>query len=266
MAHCKDDITTHVKRFKYNTIYPPRTDAAPLELLAKKDGSLISWGQVDDVLDSSATLPTIQEAPNPMDIEGKIASTHDMKIGITLLKKLIAAVGGNLGIKATYKRARSLTFRYQDVTRSYVKPIDLDRFMSQAVPDNGLLTTYELLSEDRLFVFTSVIKARKVVVEAEKNNGESLEVDVPAVKEIVGGNIKVTSENESNTKIVYEGQIPVGFGFKAVQIDFDKGRLRMQPVKPGAISAAAVSSLSETDEPDRLYEVLVLDDDYVRLP
>ena len=105
-----------------------------------------------------------------------------------------------LGAWAAYKGAESVQFQYEDVTRYYVKPVQLDAFISQGKPRDGLVTTNELLEADKLYVFTSVVKARKIVVEATKSNGGSLAVDIPVIKEIVGGNIEIAPENSANTR------------------------------------------------------------------
>ena len=260
MGMCNDDVTKHLKKFQYNTIYPPRANSSPLEVLARKKDNLTSWGALDDIFSSSLPLPAIYEDNHAMDIQGNITSKHEFKIGITILGSIISAVGGNLGIRAAYKGAESVQFQYEDVTRYYIKPVQLDAFVSQGEPRDGLVTTSELLEADKLYVFTAVIKARKIVVEATNSNGSSLAVDIPVIKEIVGGNIEIAPENSANTKVSYMGQVPAGFGFKAVKIDQDSGKFYLKPVLSGAITAASVD-----DEPDNEYEVKVFEKPYVQL-
>jgi hypothetical protein len=261
MALCKDEITKHLKSFKYNTIYPPRASALPMEVLVKNKGGLTRWGYLDDVFQSDEPLPEVLADGDTLDIQGQITGRHDISLGITILGSLISAAGGNLGIKAVYKTARTLKFQYEQVTRHFVKPVRLDAYISRGAPVDGLFTTAELLEDDRLFIFTSVLKACKVVVEAEKSGGGSLEVEVPVIQQMVGGNVAVTPENSTNTRVGYEGKIPVGFGFKAVKIDYDDGSFRLKPVPPGSVTAAAVAG----NEPDGDYEVMVFEEDYVRV-
>ncbi|RJX19823.1 MAG: hypothetical protein C4563_07215 [Desulfobulbus sp.] len=263
MALCKDDITTHAKKFNYNIIYPPRTDATPLEVLTKQDSSLLRWGHLSDVINSSMPLPVIHENNNPLNIEGVVSSSHDSTVGIAILGKLISAVGGNLGIKTAYKNAKRLNFQYRDVTSYYVMPVDLDRYISNGVPDSGLYSTAEMLQKDKLFIFTAVLKAKKIIVEANKEGGGSIEVDVLTIKEIVGGNIAVSAENAENTKISYQGKIPAGFGFQAILMDFDDGKIILKPSGSGKMVAA---EKGEAVEPDSKYETMVFDEDYVSLP
>jgi hypothetical protein len=261
MALCKDEITKHLKSFKYNTIYPPRASALPMEILVKHKGGLTRWGYLDDVFQSDESLPHVAEDGDTLDIQGQIVGKHNISLGITILGSLISAAGGNLGIKAVYKTARTLKFQYEQVTRQFVKPVDLDAYISRSAPVDALFTTAELLEDDRLFIFTSVLKARKVVVEADMSGGGCLAIEVPIIQQMVGGNVQVTPENNANTRVGYEGKIPVGFGFKAVKIDYDDGRFRLKPVPPGSVTAAAVIA----DEPDGDYDVMVFDEDYVRI-
>jgi hypothetical protein len=263
MALCNDNITNHVKKFNYNTIYPPRTDASPLEVLSRQNGTLVRWGHLIDVINSPMPLPEIHENNNPLDIEGVISSNHDSTVGIAILGKLISAVGGNLGIKAAYKNAKRLTFQYRDVTSYYVMPVELDRYISNGAPDVELDTTSEMLKKDKLFIFTAVLKAKKIIVEANKDDGGSLEVDIPAIKEIVGGNIAVSAENAENTKISYQGKIPAGFGFQAILMDFDDGKIILKPSSSGKMVAAVHD---KAIEPDKKYEIMVFDEPYISLP
>jgi hypothetical protein len=139
--------------------------------------------------------------------------------------------------------------------------VRLDAYINRSAPVDALFTTAELLEDDRLPIFTSVLKARKVVVEAEKSDGGCLAVEVPVIQQMVGSNVEVTPENSSNTRVGYEGKIPVGFGFKAVNIDYDDGSFRLKLVPPGSVTAAADIG----DEPDGDYEVIVFEGDYVRI-
>jgi len=88
-------------------------------------------------------------------------------------------------------------------------------------------------------------------------------VDVPTVKEIVGGNIDVSVENEESTKIGYQGKIAAGFGFKAVRVDVDGEKIRLKPLTSGTITA---SIHDNGEEPDSEYEVQLFNEDYITLP
>ena len=68
-------------------------------------------------------------------------------------------------------------------------------YISRGAPVDALFTTTELLEDDRLFIFTSVLKAHKVVVEAEKSDGGCLAVEVPVIQQMVSSNVGVTLEN-----------------------------------------------------------------------
>ena len=56
------------------------------------------------------------------------------------------------------------------------------------------------------------------------------------------------------------GQVPAGFGFKAVKIDQDNGKFYLKQVLSGAVTAEAM-----TDEPDNAYEVKVFEEAYIQL-
>ena len=51
--------------------------------------------------------------------------------------------------------------------------------------------TLEKLLDDELYVVTSVLKTRKIVVAAHGEGGTDVAVDVPVIQQAVGGNLKV---------------------------------------------------------------------------
>ena len=62
-------------------------------------------------------------------------------------------------------------------------------------------------------------------------------------KKLWGGNIGVTTNSNSDSKVTYTGTIPLGFGFKAVRLFYDNGEYqRFDPAADGSI----VVSLNES--------------------
>jgi hypothetical protein len=73
-------------------------------------------------------------------------------------------------------------------------------------------------------VTTATIKSNKINVEGKQKNNASVIVSVPEIKEIVGGNITVTSQGESSNKVTFQGSIPLVFGFQAVRLIYQEGQ------------------------------------------
>jgi hypothetical protein len=81
--------------------------------------------------------------------------------------------------------------------------------------------TLEKLLDDEIYVVTSVLKTNKIVVNAQGEGGQSAQVDVPVIQQVVGGNLKVDAQSSTDSKVTFEGAVPIAFGLQAVQIVFD---------------------------------------------
>lgn len=57
-----------------------------------------------------------------------------------------------------------------------------------------------------------------------RSNKVALEVKVPVIQQVVGGKVNVSADAQSSSKITYEGDVPLVFGFQAVQLYYEKGR------------------------------------------
>ena len=81
------------------------------------------------------------------------------------------------------------------------------------------------------------------------SDGAELDISIPVIKEIVGGDINVSKSANNNAKIKYQGNIPIAFAFQAVRIDYKRSkdgqeRLFLKPVDAGDVSAESEDSSS----------------------
>jgi hypothetical protein len=81
----------------------------------------------------------------------------------------------------------------------------------------------QLLDADQLFVTTAALKSTKVTVEARRSKDDALEVSVPEIQKVVGGNVKVGAPGEVSSKVTYEGSVPLVFGFQAARLYYENG-------------------------------------------
>jgi hypothetical protein len=161
-------------------------------------------------------------------------------VALTLLGSVINALGGNLGIQASYSQARTATIAFDDVLEDRVNAIDVDRDLGDADVDPFDITSRKLLDADKLYVVTAVVKSTKMKITANDSNDAALKVDVPVVQQAVGANVTVSASNTSKTQISYEGKIPLVFGFQAIQLLFegtDYQQFRVLPAGGGQMKA-----------------------------
>ncbi|HKG08075.1 MAG TPA: hypothetical protein VKB19_16545 [Pedobacter sp.] len=192
----------------------------------KKNGSFETLGSIDSVLiaGNSKTLPEIKADENAAGVSGKKTSDLSAGVALSILGNIISAMGGNLGIDAQYTNAKTITFEFQDVKSDSVDIIKLDMYLNDADIDPLSKQVRALLESDDIFIITSVIKSNKISVEGTKKDNSGLKVDVPVVKEIVGGKINIESNGDEASKVSYSGDSTLVFGFKAIRLVYEKGK------------------------------------------
>jgi hypothetical protein len=242
---CKDPLVTHLKPYGYCTLYPPRASANPLDLLVKSGDVLEPWGNVS-LFDSDKPLPAIMQDTTISGLTGEVTASHDLSVGLTILSTLIGVVGGgNLGLKAAYKSAKTLQFQYGGIQSWYAVSADIDGYLSAAKLDRSLNTTVEYATDDDLYVLCRVLKANKITVTALREDQSAIECEVPIIQQAVGGSIAVSADSNRSATITYEGAIHVGFGFQALQIDHrkkdDEVVFHLKQVKPGSVVGRGLS-------------------------
>jgi hypothetical protein len=190
------------------------------------------------------SLDVRREASPGIDIEGKETSRVNVAIGLSVLGSFIGALGGGkLGLDVGFKNARTVTFEYTGVMEDAVDILALEKFIkagkiSPLIP----VGTLEKLLDDEVYVLTSVLKTRKIVVTAQGEGGMDVAVDVPVVRQAVGANLKVDAAKTQDSRVAFEGPVPVAFAFQAVQLVFDDSGefLTTQQITAGDAAARAL--------------------------
>jgi hypothetical protein len=190
-------------------------------------------------------LPPVRRDERPgIDIEGRETSKVNVNIGLSFLGAFIGALGGNnLGVQAGFSKARTVTFQYAGVMEDCVDVLALETFVKGGIINPHIPAgTLEKLLDDEIYVVTSVLKTKRIVVSAQGDAGQTLQLDVPVLQGAVGGNLKVDREGSIASKVVFEGAFPLAFGLQAVQLVFDDSSefLTTQQLPAGDAAARAV--------------------------
>lgn len=248
-----DQSITFLRGFGFSVFRFPRASAQPLELMHRAGKDLTRLGMVPDLVTAGDVgPPDIRRDASPgIDIEGKETSKVNAAIGLSILGSFIGALGGGkLGLDVAFNQARTVTFQYAAVMEDAVDILAVEKFVkagriSPHIPSG----TLEKLLDDEVYVVTSVLKTRKIVVSGQGENGAAVTVDVPVIQQAVGANVKVETTGTVESHVAFEGAVPVAFAFQAVQLVFDDSGefLTTQQLHAGD---AAARALPRTGGPD----------------
>jgi len=231
-----DKFITHLKSFGYCAIRLPRANLKPLQILTKGKGKdLDPLGDLTTVFTagSNIQLPEIQQDMAEC-ISGQSSSDLKLGIGLSILGSIIGAMGGSkLGLDAKYQQAESIAFEYRDVVVESVAVANLDQYLADADVSPFSRYVTELLDSDDVYVTTSTIKSKKFTVDAKSSRGANVRLSVPEIQGVVGGSVKVSAHENSSSKLTYEGNVPLVFGFQAVPLFYEKGcYTAFEPLEP----------------------------------
>ena len=114
-----------------------------------------------------------------------------------------------------------------------------------------------MLGRGEVYVITSVVKSKKLVVRAKSSKSGAVALDVPVIEQMVGGNLKVSAAVGQQSAIQYEGAVPLVFGFQAVRLRFKNATYdSFERLAPGAAAARSLDSQPTGVGPNGLFEDL----------
>lgn len=242
MGMCTDRSVNYLKSLNLNTILQPQEDIAPLQLLGEYKGARAIIGTLSQLVDGGGTLPEVTSGVAG-NINGQRSSKLPISLGINILGNIIGAMGGNLGVSASYENAKKIEFAFSDVTRRRANTISIGDYLEAAEIrwEHPVLKKF-LFGSGRLFVLTEIVSSRKIGVTAFQSNNMAVKLDVPIIQAAVGGSVSVGSETQSTTTITYEGAKDLAFGFAAIELAAgergDDGEIDLvfRPVNAGDVS------------------------------
>jgi hypothetical protein len=244
-----DPFLTYLKGFGYSVVRLPRADIRPLQVLVKEDTRLSRLGDLVTVLrpGKEIALPTLKENGTAANISGQCTRDLSIGVGLSILGSVIGAMGGSqLGLDVEYKRAKTAQFEFVDVLEDRVDLAEIDQYLTDADISAFSSHVAKLLEADSVYVTTSTIKTKKFVVEAKGSDGTALDVKVPEIQGMVGGNVKVSTSGATASKTVYEGAVPLVFGFQAARLYYDNGHYTaFKPLSPGEGAFESVGKRAE---------------------
>lgn len=211
-----------LKPYGLNAIALPRRDLHPNDLLLKDDGSFgRKAGTLSMLLQSGTPLPRVTENEPTASLGKDVTRKFEASFGLKLLGALIGAgAAEKLGVETSIRDARELHVSYEDVLRDSVAVLEMQAWAEQAEvdgPSQGMIW----LNDEKLAAITSVVKSAKLSVVAKREDGASLELDIPEISGIVSGTAKVSGETNTAEKVTFEGTSPIAFGVEAYVLIYE---------------------------------------------
>ena len=224
----RDPILSLLKDFSYTAVRLPRAGINPLLVLQQEEHELIVLGELPGLfVPGSVALPGIRRDKPAAFINGKSTRQLDLNVGLSLLGNIIGAITGNkLKLDTEYKRARTVTYEFKDVTLDDVDQIELSRYLATSQVAAGLDTLANALRANRLYVITSTIQSRSFTTVALTEDGVAVPLNVPVIRGAVGGSVNVKADSNSDSRVTYEGSERLVFGIQAAQIEFKDGKVQ----------------------------------------
>jgi hypothetical protein len=249
MALCKDPSLTYLNGLGYNVVRLPRVGIEPLDILGKDDKSVERLGQINQMWTSPEAVPTINGPQAATAVSGQKTSELKVSIGLKILAAALGAMGAAVPeVSFGYSKARKVTFMFTDVQVYLVDPLAVGKYLAAGdlSSANPFVRRYFEDDDTTAFILTEVLRSKSITVTALDDNNAEVGVDFPAIQQIVGAKVNVTSKSATNTTLTYSGSFELSFGFRCFGIAYVDGAWRVHSAKPSpAISFAAPGSASK---------------------
>jgi hypothetical protein len=256
-----DPFLTYLKSFGYSVVRLPRTDIRPLQVLVREDSRLTRLGNLETIIrpGTEIALPQLKENIAAASISGERTRDLSLGVGLSILGSVIGAMGGSqVGLDLSYQKAKTVAFEFSEVLEDRVDLADIDQYLTNADISAFSSHAAKLLEADSIYVTTSTIKSRKFIVQANESSGSPIEIKLPEIQKVVGAKVKVAAEGKSSSKVAYEGEQPLVFGFQAARLFYEGGRYTaFKPMAPGESAFEARRAASA--------DYLVMESPFVRL-
>jgi hypothetical protein len=239
-----------LKPYQFIALLLPRRNLNPGDVMFRGNGNFDQKvGDLSMLLASAAALPqTTSGEPT-----GSIARSFEKRVDLGLGAKILGALFGGaasskLGADLEAKRASSMSMTYEDVTQDSMPVLELQLWLQgTTIKVPGQTTRW--LNDNKLAAVTAVLRTATLSVVATQESGASIELNVPEIQGLVGGDVKVSRRSSASSKITFSGKEPIAFGFQAFVMLFEDnvsfGLEQTRALEAEEVTAAAWTSDDE---------------------
>jgi hypothetical protein len=211
-----------LKEYRFNVVRLPRRDLhAGDVVLRTKDGFDQKAGKLAMVFTSQEEQPEPVSGEPVAGIGRTIEKQVEAKFGFKILGALLgAAAASKLGVNLDAKKATKLAVTYEDVVQDSIAVLELDAWIQAAkVKVTGQSAVW--LNDDKLAAVTATLRTDKLSILAERADGASIDLSIPEIEGIIGGQVGARLLSKTGAKITFAGPEAIAFGFQAYVMKFE---------------------------------------------
>ncbi len=210
----------------YDLIAYPKTTIAPLQLLILRGNDLTPLNDTElSMLFEPDVKPKPTKRQQTANISGKKGFTSDLKTDLGALSQLFQFLGLNdseLKLKAERNTNLQVSFLYENVVEEMVGELDLDNFLTGAIPVEGAFrTNEERLRNSELYVITNVLRSSRFNIQLTDDKGVDVGLNA-SIKPFAEGKLTVAHHQNEGMTLEHTGSDSLAFAFKAVRVLCDK--------------------------------------------
>lgn len=230
MGWFSDPLLSYLRSYGYNAVLLPKTNVKPLQMLYKSSRKYLDrLGDLNTVFKSGTTipLPKIHENNTVNNITGRQTGYFKIGLGLSILGNIINAMGGSIGgLDVVYGKAKNIAFEFSNVLEDSIDIAMLDQYLADSDVNPFSHHVNQLLDAEEVYVITKTIKSSEFKVNAKTSDNLDVSLDVPALQQAVGANVKVSVQSDNISKVSFKGNSQLVFGFQAIQLFYDRGQYK----------------------------------------
>lgn len=223
----EDPFTRRVREvYRANVVTAPRAGIDPLDTLAVRSRSVSARGALTHLLDGPVKLPEPKATPTA-GLSGTRSTSVDLKLGLDLTAKFLTALGVPVpGAEVTaslWQGATRLTFHVDEVAEHQVDIAELGSAMrGRRLARTPATKVFFSGDGTGLYLITGTLTTTSFAVHGEAERGQSVEVAVDAIQDLIGtASATVSWRSTGHDAVTFSGSTPVTFAFAAVPCAVD---------------------------------------------
>ena len=226
MSKCKDTSIRYLYDLGYNPIKLPSEAIDTYYILFRKSKRTVeAMGTLEHfIVDPHPDeFPFVHRDIPAALIEGIYSIKHELGFGLSILNNLLSALGGaGVDLSAKYQNAQKIQFQYRNVLLNQVYRAPLAEYLRSVKPKSDHPFIDYLDEEKEAYIVVDIARSNSFVVEAFDDSGASLNLGVEGIQQAIGTKIDVGTAQNSQSKIVYQGEKHISFAFKAIPFWIDR--------------------------------------------
>jgi len=207
--------------YGFNVLRRPTNGLAVLDVLVRDDllerlDTLANVAQLDTLL--SLPLPPVPA----VSLDGQLTAPAHIDGALGDLRMWLRALSGGATPKdpaPAFGAARFLQFRVDAPMTVRIDPITLAASIDKArVAATSPLSRYLQDRNTDIYVVSEILQTDRVTVQALDVGSSPARIDVPALADLLGPNLKVSTGSVGPSWVTCQGRGPVTFAFRVVRV------------------------------------------------